>query len=85
MRRLLIAILLIAGCEKAPEFERKEAMAFDQVPPAILKMAKEKFPDVKFDTARKTSTGAIEVCGKAKTGKIHEVEVSPTGDIVETN
>jgi hypothetical protein len=85
MRKLLLVALLFCGCTRLPEPEHRHAIPVDQVPLAILKTAKEKFPDVKFDTAWKLENGAIEVRGKAKTGKIHEVEVSESGEVVETN
>jgi hypothetical protein len=85
MRRLLLLAIVICGCTKPSEPEHRQAVPVDQVPSAIMKVAKEKFPEVKFDTAWKLDNGAIEVRGKAKTGKIHEVEVSSLGEVVETN
>lgn len=58
-------------------------MTIDRVPSNVLKVAQDKFPDIKFDEAWKLDTGMIEVRGKAKNGKIREVEVSPVGEIVE--
>ena len=85
MRKLLLLTIVVCGCTKVPETEHRKAMPVEQVPASILKTAKEKFPEVKFDTAWKLDNGAIEVRGKAKTGKIHEVEVSATGEVVEIN
>jgi hypothetical protein len=61
------------------------ALPIDKVPANVLKTAQAKFLDVKFDTAWKLSSGAIEVRGKNKIGKVHEVEMSASGEIVETN
>jgi hypothetical protein len=48
-----------------------------------MKVAQKQFPDIKFDTVWKTEGGAYEVRGKAKTGKVREVEVSEQGQVVE--
>ncbi|HZZ28357.1 MAG TPA: hypothetical protein VFE46_10185 [Pirellulales bacterium] len=86
MRKILLLMLLaLAGCKDADDSVPRVMLSIDKVPPSELKTAKAKFPDVKFDTAWKLASGAIEVRGKNKFGKIHEVEFSPTGDIVETN
>jgi hypothetical protein len=47
-----------------------------------MKAAQDKAPDIKFDSALKTSKGIYEVRGKAKNGKITEVEVSEKGEVV---
>ena len=60
-------------------------MPISEVPAKDLEIAQEKFPDVKFDTALKLDSGAIELRGKNKVGKIHEVEFTAAGDIVEVN
>ncbi len=85
-KSLLVALLLIGGCQQAEENpEARVAMPIAQVPANDLKIAQSKFPDVKFDTAWKLNNGAIEMRGKNKTGKIHEVELSAAGEVVETN
>jgi hypothetical protein len=40
-------------------------------------------PEVKFDHARKLSNGNYEIRGKAKNGKVREVEVNSIGEVVE--
>jgi len=54
----------------------------DKVPPAIMKAAQDKLPDIKFDNVLKTSKGLYEVRGKAANGKIREVEVNESGEVV---
>jgi len=51
LKLLATAILCftIAGCGKV--FEKTEMIAIDKVPEAVIKVAKEKLPGVKFDTA----------------------------------
>jgi len=82
---LLFALLITAGCKDAENTAPRVVLPIDKVPADVLKTAQSKFPDVKFDTAWKLNTGAIEVRGKNKIGKVHEVEMSASGDIVETN
>jgi hypothetical protein len=86
MRKLLcIALLIAVGCKDADDAAPRLILPIDKVPPNVLKTAQAKFPDVKFDTAWKLNSGAIEVRGKNKIGKVHEVEMSAAGEIVETN
>ena len=51
LKLLATAILCftIAGCGEV--FEKTEVIAIDKVPEAVIKVAKEKLPGVKFDTA----------------------------------
>jgi hypothetical protein len=53
------------------------------VPPALVEIAKAKLPDVSFDHARRLANGNFEIRGKAKNGKVREVETKPSGEIVE--
>ena len=62
-------------------------MPLDQVPPAVLKAAKKRRPDLTFYAAYKdTFNGqdSIELKGKTKSGKIKEIEVSPDGKVLGT-
>ena len=85
MRRLLLLVLLVCGCGHARVDEHRVALPLNQVPEKAMKVAHSKFPDVKFDTAWKLDIGTIEIRGKNRIGKIHEVELSAAGDIVEVN
>jgi hypothetical protein len=86
MRKLLLVGLLVCvGCKDADDTAPRVNLPIDKVPINVLKTAQAKFPDVKFDAAWKLKSGAIEVRGKNKIGKVHEVEMSTAGDIVETN
>lgn len=87
MRRfvLLSTLLALAGCNRADETAARVMLTIDKVPANVLKIAQAKFPDVKWDTAWKLQDGAIEVRGKNKIGKIHEVELSEKGEIVEVD
>jgi hypothetical protein len=85
MRKWILLVLLVCGCGHARLEEHRTAMPVAEVPKKLLKAAHERFSDVKFDTAWNLDTGAIELRGKNKIGKIHEVEVSDTGKILEAN
>jgi hypothetical protein len=82
---ILLAVLLAIGCERHAEPRHKDVVPLEQLPEAVMKAAKTKLPDIKFDSAWKTTDGAYEVRGKAKSGKIHDVRVSEVGDILEVD
>jgi hypothetical protein len=66
--------------------ENDVPIPFEKVPPELVKVAQEKFPDVKFDSAYKeTKDGkdVYEIRGKTKQGKIREVEVTADGKIFQ--
>ena len=86
-KRLLILAfalpLLVSGCGEELIEGKKTVIPLDQVPPAIMKVAQERLPDIKFDSVLKSSKGFYEVRGKAKNGKIVEVEVSEKGEVLQ--
>lgn len=87
MRATATAILLglsalaPTGCgEKPPQ---KAAMELKDVPPEVLKVAKEKLPGVTFDAAYREPNGSYELRGKDKTGKVREIDIKPDGTVEE--
>jgi hypothetical protein len=83
MRRVLIFLLLavVIGCgDNGP---KAVVVPLDQVPEPLLKTAREKLPVVKFGYARKLANGNYEIRGTAKNGKTREVELTPSGEVVE--
>jgi hypothetical protein len=65
--------------------KKKTPIPMDQVPPNVLKAAKEAAPDLTFFAAyQDTFQGqdSIELKGKNKLGKIKEIEVSPEGKVL---
>lgn len=89
MRATVAAVLLglsafvLTGCgEKPPP---KTAMELKDVPPEIMKVAKEKLPGVKFDTAYKEPNGSYELRGKDRTGKVREIDIKPDGTVEEVD
>jgi hypothetical protein len=81
MRRLLLLVLLVCGCGDSLGEGKKEPVPLDKVPTAVMKAAQDKLPDIKFNSAFKTSKGIYEVRGKAANGKIREVEVNEAGEV----
>ena len=81
-----IALVICVGCS-GEAAKKEQPVALDKVPEAAMKAAeasiREKFPDVKFHSATLRSNGVYEITGKSKTGKIHDVEVTATGEIKE--
>ena len=84
-RQLTIIVLLavVVGCGKSPAAKTKSVMTLQEVPANIMSAAQKKEPGVKFDKVIRTADGIYEVQGKTKTGKILEVEVSETGDVLK--
>jgi hypothetical protein len=87
MRRLLWLVLLVCGCGQADTARHQDPVPMDKVPAAAMdaavKTAKEKFPDLKFESAWKKSTGVYEIVGKTKSGKVHDIEVTEAGEVTE--
>jgi len=87
MRATFLALTLAAtgvgltGCGDV--MVAKTAIELKDVPPDILAVAKKTLPDVTFDTAWKKSNGHYEVRGKAKNGKVREVDIRPDGSVEE--
>ncbi|WP_020473271.1 hypothetical protein [Zavarzinella formosa] len=84
IRRVLlsgITFLALAGCGESKE--RKTTLDIKDVPPDIMKVAKQNLPDVTFTTAWKKANGTFEVQGKNKNGKIREIDIRPDGSVEE--
>ncbi len=87
--KLLAAAILcftIAGCGEV--LEKMEMVPSDKVPEAVMKVAKEKLPGVKFDTAWTEKVGdkiVFEVRGKSSDGKTRDIKISPDGSVLEVD
>lgn len=84
MRRwmLFLALLVAVGCG-GDDSRKKESIPLDQVPENVMKVAREKLPDVKFERARRKPNGEYEVIGKNKSGKVREIDIKPDGTVTE--
>lgn len=82
MRRwcLGIVLCLAGGCGSEPA---SQLIPIEQVPEKMLKTAREKLPDVKFDQAVKRKDGTLEVRGKDSRGKTRDIDFSAAGEILE--
>jgi uncharacterized protein YceK len=80
----LATLALLSGCSNVVS-ERKQPIAMDKIPPEIIKIAQDKYPDVVFETAFtevEQGQDVYEIKGKAKSGKIIEVEVTKDGKLL---
>jgi uncharacterized membrane protein YkoI len=78
-----LLLLLAAGCESEPKSDA--IVPIDQVPPGVMESARKQLPGFTFDTVYKMKIDgkdAYEVRGKDKKGKVREVEVSATGEVL---
>jgi hypothetical protein len=76
-------ILFLAGCEGTPVSDA--IVPVEQVPAAVMASARKSLPGFTFDTVYKMQVDgkdAYEVRGKDKRGKVREVEVSATGEVL---
>ncbi len=79
-----VGFALVLGCAKAEP--KNEFMPMSEVAPELVKVAQKTLPDVKFEAARKRTINGEEVYeirGKQPNGKIREVEVSVSGNVIE--
>ena len=92
MRRMVILVvvlvLLVGGGVTALVLawgggDKGAIVPLEQVPEPFVKKAKETLPEVKFGHARKLPNGNYEIRGKARNGKVREVELNPSGEVVE--
>jgi hypothetical protein len=67
-----------------PDNDESKAVVvpLDDIPATLVKTAKDKLPDVEFDHARKLPNGDFEIRGKQQNGKVREVEMKPSGEII---
>jgi uncharacterized membrane protein YkoI len=86
MKRAFPGVLLmfvVAGCESGPKSD--DIVPIEQVPANVMEVARKQLPGYTFDTVYKMKIDgkdAYEVRGKDKRGKVREVEVSATGEVI---
>lgn len=74
-----------AGASKPlpPKTQPPKTLALADVPPAFMETARRELPEVDFDEVWMKQDGTLEIRGKAKNGKIREVEIRPDGTVEE--
>jgi hypothetical protein len=84
MRPLALLLVVSASCAGCGESKQEiTTLRLEDVPPELMKIAKEQLPGIEFDTVWKKPSGTFEIRGKAKNGKIREVDIRPDGTIEE--
>lgn len=78
---LLFAFVGASGCGETAL--KKTTLELKDVPPHVMSVAREKLPGVNFETAWQMTNGVYEVRGKAKNGKVREIDIKPDGTVVE--
>jgi hypothetical protein len=83
---ILLGMMLIfaLGCTSSPP-ESDPIVPIEQVPANVMEVARKQLPGYTFDTVYKMKIDgkdAYEVRGKDKRGKVREVEVSATGEVL---
>ncbi len=79
----ILALALLAGCGEAPKSD--PVVPIDQVPANLMEIARKQLPGYTFDTVYKMTIDgkeAYEIRGKNKQGKVREVEISTTGEVL---
>lgn len=79
---LLFSLLLI-GCEN--EEMDGQNVPLEKVPEKVMEVAKQKLPGITFEQAWTTPKGNYEVRGRDKNGKVRDIQVKPTGEVVEVD
>jgi hypothetical protein len=82
----LMSVALLLGCEGDRRPAPMNRLTIDKLPPAALKAAKAKLPDVAFEEAWKVDEGgreAFEVRGTNPRGKTRDIRVTADGKILE--
>jgi hypothetical protein len=80
---ILLLAGILSGCGKPDAPKTKSVIPMEQVPPAVLKAAQKKEPEVTFNKVIHAPDGIYEVQGKTKAGKILEVEVNEKGEVTK--
>ncbi len=81
-----LVLIFMAGCGEF--LEKTEMVPIEKVPETVMKVAKEKLPGVKFESAWTEKVGGktvYEVRGKSADGKTRDIKVSPDGTVLEVD
>jgi hypothetical protein len=78
--RIIVLACLLAGCGSTPQ---EKLVPLDSIPPAVLETARNKLPDVEFKQALKRTDDRYEIRGKDKTGKVHTIDLTASGEVLD--
>lgn len=77
-----LATFAACGCGAAQP-TATTTMRIDEVPPAFMETARRELPGVDFNEVWVKKDGTLEIRGRAKNGKVREVEIRPDGSVEE--
>ena len=80
---LLLSLAVAAFRSGAAKPAPPRPMVISEVPPAFMETARKALPDVAFDEVWVKKDGTLEIRGKAKNGKVREIDIRPDGTIEE--
>jgi hypothetical protein len=81
---VVLSLIFSIGCQGGPP-ESAPIVPIEQVPPNIMEVARKQLPGYTFDTVYKLKLDgkdAYEIRGKDKRGKVRELEVSTSGEVL---
>ncbi len=79
-----LSLGMFVGCGES--LEKTEMLSIEKVPESVMKTAKEKLPNIQFDTAWTEKEGGktvYEVRGKSATGETRDIKVTEDGKVLE--
>ena len=81
-------LVVTAGCGEI--LENVEMVPVEKLPGPVTKVATERLPGVKFDTAwkepeKKNGEDVYEVRGKTSNGKTRDIKVTESGTVLEVD
>lgn len=82
MRRLLVALVLAAGCTPVQNANVLPMVAITEVPMVARNAAAAQRPDVRFHTAFKSPDGNFQLRGKDRRGRTIACDVTPAGNVL---
>ena len=81
-----LLVMLCIGCGSEPA--ATTVISISELRPELTKAAQKAMPGVTLDSAHKIQVNgedAYQIRGKLPTGKVREVNVTPSGKVIEVN
>jgi uncharacterized membrane protein YkoI len=83
MRRMFLGMVLAVLVSACAEKPKDTLVPLEKIPENLMTIAREKLPGITFEQAVQRKDGRYEISGKDERGKVREIEISPTGEILE--